>query len=123
MKILHISLTQQGNDYASLRYFWDNPNNYNEHRLPLSEIKGLSDRAETDYYTYSPVDFAKTGQALYNWLDNSDRVLANALKEPHSEGLIIAISTDKGLAHLPWELLHDGKCFLVEKRPPIIPIR
>ncbi|MEA5601904.1 hypothetical protein [Nostoc sp. UHCC 0252] len=29
----------------------------------------------------------------------------------------------KGLVHLPWELLHDGKCFLVEKMPPIIPVR
>ncbi len=123
MKILHISLNEQGRDYASLRYFWDNPNNYKEHRLPLSEIKGLRNKAETDYYTLIPVDDAKTGQGLYNWLDKSDRVLANALKEPHSEGLIIAIATDWGLAHLPWELLHDGECFLVEKRPPIIPIR
>ena len=81
--------------------------------MPLAEIKGLSDRAETDYYTSLPVGYEKTGQALYNWLDKSDRVLANALKEPHSEGLIIAIATDKGLAHLPWELLHDGECFLV----------
>ncbi len=123
MKILHISLTQQGNDYALLRYFWDNPITHKEHRLPLAEIKGLSDRAETDYYTRIPVGYEKTGQALYNWLDKSDRVLANALKEPHQEGLIIVIATDKGLAHLPWELLHDGECFLVEKRPPIIPVR
>ncbi len=123
MKILHISLTEQGKDYASLRYFWDNPNNYNEHRLPLAEIKGLSNRAETNYYTRIPVGYDKTGQALYNWLDKSDRVLANALKEPHQEGLIIAIATDKGLAHLPWELLHDGDSYLVQKRPSIIPIR
>ncbi len=123
MKILHISLTEQGRDYASLRYFWDNPNNYQEHRLPLSEIKGLNDRAETDYYTHIPEKYTKTGQALYNWLDKSDRVLANALQEPHPEGLIIAIATDKELAHLPWELLHDGECFLVEKRPSIIPVR
>ena len=114
---------QKGKDYASLRYFWDKPADHKEHRLPLAEIKKLSDKAETDYYTYNPVDFAKTGQALYNWLDKSDRVLANALQEPHQEGLIIAIATDKGLAHLPWELLHDGQSFLVEKRPSIIPVR
>ncbi len=106
-----------------MRYFWDNPANYKEHRLPLAEIKGLSDRAETDYYTRLPVGYEKTGQALYNWLDKSDRVLANALREPHQESLIIAIATDKGLAHLPWELLHDGECFLVQKRPSIIPVR
>ena len=123
IKILHISLTRQSNDYASLRYFWDNPNNYKEHRLPLSEIRDLNNRAETDYYTRLAVDYAETGQALYNWLDKSDRILANALQEPHPEGLIIAISTDKGLAHLPWELLHNGECFLVETRPSIIPVR
>jgi hypothetical protein len=78
MKILHISLTQQGNDYASLRYFWDNPVNYKEHRLPLAEIEGLSNRADTDYYTRLPVGYETTGKALYNWLDKSDRVLANA---------------------------------------------
>ncbi|QIR38512.1 CHAT domain-containing protein [Tolypothrix sp. PCC 7910] len=123
MKILHISLTLQGQDDVSLRYFWDNPNNYKEHKLRLTEIKGLSGKAETDYYTHLPVDYATTGQALYNWLDKSDRILANALKEPHPQGLIIAIATDKGLAHLPWEVLHDGHSFLVEKTPPIIPVR
>jgi CHAT domain-containing protein len=123
MKILHISLTLQGQDYVSLRYFWDNPANYKEHRLPLPEIKGLRYTAETEYYTHIPVDYATTGQALYNWLDKSDRILANALKEPHPQGLIIAIATDEGLAYLPWEVLHDGKCFLVEKTPPLIPVR
>lgn len=123
LKILHISLTERGKDYVSLRYFWDNPTDYKEHRLPLAEIKDLGDRADTDYYTRIPVEYAITGQALYNWLDQSDRVLANALNQPHQEGLIIAIATDKGLAQLPWELLHDGKEFLVEKRPSIIPVR
>ncbi|OCQ89578.1 hypothetical protein BCD67_13345 [Oscillatoriales cyanobacterium USR001] len=123
MKILHISLSTQGKDYASLRYFWENPADYKEHRLPLAEIKGLGDRAETDYYTRIPVDYATTGKLLYNWLDRSDRVLANALNQPRQEELVIAIATDKGLAKLPWELLHDGNCFLVEKRPAIIPVR
>ncbi|ACC85122.1 GUN4 domain-containing protein [Nostoc punctiforme] len=123
MKILHISLKEQGKDYVSLRYFWDNPSDYKEHKLSVAEIKQLGDRAETDYYTRLPVDYSVTGQALYNWLDKSDRLLANALNHPHQQGLVIAIATDKGLAHLPWELLHDGKCFLVEKTPPIIPVR
>ncbi|CBN57609.1 MULTISPECIES: GUN4 domain-containing protein [Kamptonema] len=125
MKILHISLREQGKDYASLRYFWENPADYKEpkDRLPLAEIKDLGERAETDYYTRIPVDYATTGRSLYNWLDRSDRVLANALNQSHREGLVIAIATDRGLAKLPWELLHDGNCFLVEKRPAIIPVR
>ncbi|MBD2451730.1 GUN4 domain-containing protein [Nostoc sp. FACHB-152] len=123
MKILHITLKEQSQNYVCLRYFWDNPSAYKEHKLSVAEIKQLSERAETDYYTRLPVDYSVTGQALYNWLDKSDRLLANALKEAHQQGLVIAIATDKGLAHLPWELLHDGQCFLVEKTPPIIPVR
>ncbi|WP_449417244.1 GUN4 domain-containing protein [Phormidium nigroviride] len=123
MKILHISLSEQGKDYASLQYFWGNRADCKEHTLPLAEIKDLGDRAETDYYTRIPVDYATTGRSLYNWLDRSDRVLANALNQFHREGLVIAIATDRGLAKLPWELLHDGDCFLVEKRPAIIPVR
>lgn len=91
--------------------------------MSLAEIKGLSDRVGTKYYTGIPADYATTGQALYNWLDKSDRLLANALREPSREGLVIAIATGKGLANLPWELLHDGKQFLVEKTPPIVPVR
>ncbi|MCF2151492.1 GUN4 domain-containing protein [Desmonostoc muscorum LEGE 12446] len=123
VKILHISLTEQGKDYALLRYFWDDPSSSKEHKLSLAEIKELIDRANTLYFTRRPVDYDTTGQALYHWLDKSDRLLANALNQPHPQGLIIALSTDKGLAHLPWELLHDGECFLVEKRPSIIPVR
>jgi len=124
MEILHISLSEQGENYVSLRYFWGNPADYKEHSLPLAEIKQLSDRANTDYYnTYRPVDYATTGKALYEWLDKSDRLLANTLNQPRQQELVIAIATDKGLAHLPWELLHDGKDFLVKKRPSIIPVR
>ena len=61
MKILHISLTEQGSDYVSLRYFWDNPNDYQEFKLLLSEIKDLTKKADTDYYTRLPEDYKKTG--------------------------------------------------------------
>jgi hypothetical protein len=129
MKILHIRLTPQGSDYVSLRYFWDNPNQSEERRLPLAEIQELGNQAETDYYQAEtdyyriPVDYAITGQKLYHWLDGNNRLLANALKESQQQGLIIAIAADKGLAHLPWELLHDGQGFLVAQQPPIVTVR
>jgi hypothetical protein len=49
MKILHIDLKLVGKDYAEFRYFWDNPNRYESRPLPLAQIAGLIDRAETDY--------------------------------------------------------------------------
>jgi hypothetical protein len=123
MKILHIDLKPVGKDYAEFRYFWDNPNQYQSRQLPLAQIAGLIDRAETDYYTRLPEEYARTGQALYNWLDSSDRYLAQALNQHRREGIVLAIAASEGLAHLPWEILHDGTRFLVETTPAIVPIR
>lgn len=123
MKIFHIHLTLQGKDHVALRYFWDNPFNYQEHCLSLAQLNELKKQAETDYYTHLAVDYLITGTSLYKWLDQSDHLLSNAINKPHLEGLIIAIATDEGLANQPWELLHDGNSFLVEKRPPVIPVR
>ena len=125
MKILHIDLKPVGKDYAEFRYFWDNPNQYQSRQLPLAQIAGLIDRAETDYYTRLPEEYARTGQALYNWLDGSDRYLVQALNQHRREGIVLAIAASEGLAHLPWEILHDDTRFLVEPTttPAIIPIR
>ena len=123
MKILHIDLKPVGKDYAEFRYFWDNPYQYEERRLHLDDIADWIDRAETDYYTRLPEKYAETGQALYNWLDGSDRYLAQALNQHRREGIVLAIAASEGLVHLPWEILHDGTKFLVETTPAIIPIR
>jgi CHAT domain-containing protein len=123
MKILHLDLKPVGNKHAKFEYFWDNPNECQSRELPLSEIANLIQRAETDYYTRLPEDYKKTGQALYNWLDGSDRNLQRGIERYWRLGIVLAISATERLAHLPWEVLHDGKTFLVERRPAIIPIR
>ncbi|MBD2457701.1 GUN4 domain-containing protein [Nostoc sp. FACHB-87] len=123
MKILHLDLKPVGDQYAEFRFFWDNLNDYQSRQLPLAEIAFLIEKAETDYYTRLPEDYAKTGQALYNWLDGSSRNLQREIDKYWRDGIVLAIAATERLAHLPWELLHDGKCFLVEKTPPIIPVR
>lgn len=123
MKILHIDLRLSGSDRVELRYFWDNPNDITSYPRSLSQIEQQTGQADTDYYTQIPVDFRKTGKALYDWLDSSDRILDRELDKHRREGIILAISTGQRLAHLPWELLHDGRDFLVNQLPPIIPIR
>jgi CHAT domain-containing protein len=125
MKILHIGLKLVGKDFAEFRYFWDNPYQYEERRLHLDDIADWIDRAETDYYTRLPEKYAETGQALYNWLDGdgSDHYLAQALNQHRREGIVLAIAASEGLAQLPWEILHDGTKFLVERTPAIVPIR
>jgi hypothetical protein len=123
MKILHVDLKPVGDEHAQFRYFWDNPNDYQERQLPLAEITDLVERAETHYYTRLPEDYATTGQKLYNWLDGSERNLQRAINQHGREGIVLAIAATERLAHLPWELLHDGQCFLVKKIPAIIPVR
>nr|WP_275941775.1 tetratricopeptide repeat protein [Nostoc sp. UIC 10630] len=67
---------------------------------------------------------------MYNWLDGSDRWLQPLLDRYRQEGIVLAITslssanavTEK-LAHLPWEVLHDGNGFLVQRVPAIVPVR
>ncbi|MBE8995514.1 CHAT domain-containing protein [Microcystis aeruginosa] len=123
MRILHIDLQERGSNRVEFRFFWDNPNQTRTYTRFLSEIENLSGRADTDYYTRLPEDHATTGQGLYRWLDGTERILQNELDSHRGEKIVLAISTSKGLVHLPWELLHDGQNFLVSKLPAIVPMR
>ena len=123
MQILHLNLKLIGDDYALFRYFWSNPNDYQSYQLSLTEISALIEKLERGYYTRLPDEYAKTGQILYNWLDGNDRILQRELDQYRREGIVLAISTSERLAHLPWELIHDGKGFLVQRKPAIIPVR
>ncbi len=123
MQVLHLDLRQLNDERAELRYFFDNPNDYEERSLALREIQDLLQIAERDYYTILPENFTVTGQKLYNWLDGSDRWLARALEKYSRDGIVLAIVVAGKLAHLPWEVLHNGKGFLVERLPAIVPVR
>ena len=123
VKILHIELKARGDKFAEFRFFWDNPNEYGPPRnLSLVDIAELNERANTDYYTSIPVDYAQTGRKLFNWLDGTEGLFNRSLERcPHGEQVVLAISASGRLANLPWELLHDGTRFLIERR--IVPVR
>ncbi|HEY9649931.1 MAG TPA: tetratricopeptide repeat protein [Coleofasciculaceae cyanobacterium] len=123
MKTLHLDLKLAGDNYVELRYFCDNPNQYEKRSLPLGQIADLIQLAEQDYYVRLAVDYTITGRKLYNWLDGSDRLLQRLLNQHQGEGIVLAIATAEKLAHLPWEVLHDGNSFLVERMPGVIPVR
>jgi tetratricopeptide (TPR) repeat protein len=124
MQVLHLDLRQLNDEQAELRYFFDNPNDYNERLLGLAEIQDLLQVAERDYYTNYPEQFDKTGLQLYDWLDGTERWLTAAINKHRRQGLVLAIATIGKLAHLPWEVLHDGKSFLVERiNPAVVPVR
>ncbi|MDZ8257754.1 CHAT domain-containing protein [Nostoc sp. ChiQUE01b] len=122
MQTLHLDLKPVDENYVELRYFIDNPNQYEKRSLPLSEIADLIKLAERDYYVADlPEDYTVTGRRLYNWLDGSDRWLQPLLDKHRGEGIVLAIATAGKLAYLPWEVLHDGTNFLVEQA--IVPVR
>ncbi|MEH2201500.1 tetratricopeptide repeat protein, partial [Nostoc sp.] len=125
MQVLHLDLKPVNENYVELRYFIDNPNQYERRSLPLSEITDLIKLAERDYYVADlPEDYVVTGKRLYNWLDGSDRWLQPLLDKYKREGIVLAIAaTSEKLAHLPWEVLHDGVNFLVQRFPAIVPVR
>ncbi|MEO8890389.1 MAG: CHAT domain-containing protein, partial [Coleofasciculaceae cyanobacterium] len=123
MKTLHLDLKLVGDNYAELRFFFDNPNDYKTRSLPLEEIADLIQLAEQDYYVRLHEDYAITGRKLYNWLDGSDRFLAQAIQQYPGESLVLAIAATASLAHLPWEVLHDGNSFLVARMPAVVPVR
>ncbi|MCP4695040.1 MAG: CHAT domain-containing protein, partial [Desulfobacterales bacterium] len=122
---LHISLKPVKADAAELRCYRNNPNDYTRRSLKLADIEDLIANIEAGYYTLLPEDFARTGQRLFQWLDGADRFLAGAMeKQKAAHTLALAIETEGKLAHLPWEVLHDGDSFLVQRQHPlIVPVR
>jgi CHAT domain-containing protein len=122
VQIIHLDLRAVTDTTVELRYLTDSVNQGRS--LPLIQIADLIEKAERDYYVpYLPEDYALTGRRLYDWLDGTERWLSGLLNVHGRQGVVLAISTAHRLAHLPWEVLHDGKGFLVEKLPGVLPVR
>jgi tetratricopeptide (TPR) repeat protein len=69
-------------------------------------------------------DLVGMGQQLFLWLDGDGRWLSRGIQSCRGSGLVLAIQTGQKLAHLPWEVLHDGQTFLVQRvNPVVIPMR
>ena len=124
MQILHLNLKLKGDDFVEFRFYWDNPLDFQSFQRSRGEISGLIKKSEAEYYTHLPVEYTQTGQNLYEWLNGDKRDLERVIHDGSSgEEIVLAIATSEGLSHLPWELLHDGKDFLVNSTPAIVPVR
>jgi hypothetical protein len=98
---------------------------YGSRRLDKVELVALIDLCEQNYYAQQrdrlPL-LIQIGRQLYQWLDGKEGWLRRALDEAEeqtiyldliqtSEARGLNLETERvalGLAHLPWELLHDG---------------
>ncbi|MBD2181692.1 tetratricopeptide repeat protein [Aerosakkonema funiforme] len=123
MQTLHIRLAEIDGDCIELRYYFDRPSQYETQQLKLSGIDNLLKQAKRDYYLGRPA-LVDIGKQLFVWLDGNGRWLSRAIDKSKDGGLILAIDAGQKLAHLPWEVLHDGIDFLVKRVNPVtIPIR
>ena len=124
MQTLHIKLQLAEEDFVELRYWHENQADlFESQRLPLADIQQLLETSEQDYYVLRP-NLKAMGQTLFNWLDEAGRWLSRAMQKCPPEGLVLAIAASDRLGNLPWEVLHDGTAFLVERTvTPVVPLR
>ncbi|MEB3179382.1 MAG: hypothetical protein VKL59_10170 [Nostocaceae cyanobacterium] len=114
---------------------------YGSRRLDKTELTALIDLCEKNYYPArrdKPADLITLGKRVYQWLDGKEGWLRRSLDEADEQtiylDLIQTSDAEKlnpetkrvalGLAHLPWELLHDGNGFLLERQDmQVLPVR
>ncbi|MCC5655979.1 tetratricopeptide repeat protein [Nostoc sp. XA010] len=123
MQTIRIQLRESTQETVELRYWLPQIKHYESRRLKLAAIADLLKQREDDYYKPLPY-LLGMGQQLFFWLDGDGRWLSRGIANCRGEGLVIAIDTDQKLAHLPWEVLHDGEDFLVKRvNPVVLPLR
>jgi tetratricopeptide (TPR) repeat protein len=112
---------------------------YGSRPLDMATLGSLINLCEEKYYTQNfdaPAELRKIGRELYQWLDGKEGWLRRSLEEDSESRIYLDLiqtseaqglnpKTQKvalGLAHLPWELLHDGDRFLLAKTN-VLPVR
>ncbi|MEO0807454.1 MAG: CHAT domain-containing protein, partial [Cyanobacteria bacterium J06643_4] len=118
-------------------------------QLPQPDLIGLIEQCESTYYSGrqrdsrgrlvdNPADLVNFGRTLYGWLDGPEGWLRSQMNE--GDDLTIYLELDMaadmaalnadtqrvalGLAHLPWELLHDGDGFVMTRANlDVLPVR
>ena len=116
----------KGSEKVKLNYKIEGkPFQSEDHFLNYTEVSHFIDEAEKYYYNETIGDLQQIGHALYRWLDGTHRFIDRAIAECESDKLLLlAFSGSVELLHLPWELLHDGKTWFIQKyQPQILPIR
>lgn len=111
--------------------------------LPQDQLQGLVEDCEAHYYSTStereqPAALVQLGRRLYDWLDGPEGWLRRGLDQVTTPQLSLDLTQTSeaqglnpatqrvalGLAHLPWELLHDGEAFLLQRLDlTLLPVR
>ncbi|MBW4684427.1 MAG: tetratricopeptide repeat protein [Komarekiella atlantica HA4396-MV6] len=114
---------------------------YGSRRLDKTELAALIDLCEQNYYAQQKDSLpylTQLGRQLYQWLDGKEGWLRKSLDEADEQTIHLDLiqtsevqglnpQTERvalGLAHLPWELLHDGIGFLLQRQNiSVLPVR
>ncbi|WP_341524682.1 tetratricopeptide repeat protein [Nostoc sp. UHCC 0302] len=114
---------------------------YGSRRLDKTELAALINLSEQNYYAQEEDHLpylTQLGRQLYQWLDGKEGWLRKPLDKADEQTIYLDLiqtseaqglnpETERvalGLAHLPWELLHDGSGFLIERRDiSVLPVR
>ena len=101
--------------------------------VPSDMVATLVSEADARYYVDDPTESAdacrdgleRLGRSLYQLLDTSQGLLTSFLsaRAGNWDLIVIAMEVSEGIAHLPWELLHDGESFLIAADNPVVPVR
>jgi hypothetical protein len=122
VETIRIQLREVKQETVELRYWLPEQKYYESRSLNLAEIADLLKLGKREYYNLLP-NLSKMGEQLFFWLDGDGRWLSRAIENCRGEGLVVAINTQE-LAHLPWEVLHDGQNFLAKRvNPVVLPVR
>ncbi|GIH28278.1 hypothetical protein Aph01nite_65880 [Acrocarpospora phusangensis] len=100
-------------------------------RLAYDDLQNALRQAGTSYYLDDPGEgdverenrLRGLGRTLYDLLDTGHLYLTGYLKRRPNDLVVILLDVSAGLGYLPWELLHDGRGFLIARPNPVIPIR
>ncbi|GAA1752727.1 CHAT domain-containing protein [Luedemannella helvata] len=131
-QVLHIDLDQVDVDVVRLTIRDRDIPLHEPIEIPLSELGEMLNRAEVDYYAPLPEDpderlawLESLGQKLFAFLDRPRRLLSSYIERTEGSWtvLVLALKMSHRLTHLPWELLHDGRSFLVAAPFPVVPVR
>lgn len=132
MTTLSLWLRSLTADTVEFRWFFENPNRYESRSLPVAELGEAIDQADrlfdrtVDLKRDRPAEALALGRLLFDWLDHGDRLFSRQLAAQRPQVLAIELPdppdpTWPDLGRLPWELLHDGRQFLVAAG--IVPVR
>jgi len=127
LRSCRVSLAPRSGDAFTLRFWGENPaaaSSSGERAVQLSSLGELADQSLKFYDRDTPALIA-IGRQLFDWLDGETRQLSQELnRQPAGRPVALCIECAERLSHLPWETLHDGTDFLVNRPDrPVLPVR